>query len=233
MRWFFIIGLLSIFLISCSSAITFYVPQGSDYDLKISCAINGAMCSSSAWCNITAVLPNSTIIINNAAMTNLNNGYFNYTLDINETNTKGEYSVRVECRNGGLNDTTNFIYEVNPAGIRPSDQRTSAITRSIYYIFGIALVLFVAFIIYAGNITIKWTFLLASVMLFLVGINIIFVSMQDEIVNPAIEGLFDFLVAISFYMYWFVGTLIFLMWMVTLFNTILSKKQADLERKYG
>jgi len=112
---------LFIGLISADTA--FYIKKGEVYDIKISCENNGARCRTGT-CNITINYPNLTSMVNDGGMTNLNNGYFNYTLNENQTIVNGEYFTRVECNESGLNDTSNFIYEVNPTGIRPSDQKT-------------------------------------------------------------------------------------------------------------
>jgi len=70
--------LILLFFISFSSATSsFFVEKSTDYDIKFSCELGGAVCPVDTSCNLTIQYPNSTILINNNATTNLNNGYFN------------------------------------------------------------------------------------------------------------------------------------------------------------
>jgi len=96
---------------------------------------------------------------------------------------------------------------LNPAGIEPTSQRTDSTTRSIYFIFGIALLLFLAFFFTKQAVPVKWTVFIFAIIFFLIGINIIFVSLQDEIVNPKLETFFSGFTVISWYFYYFAAGL--------------------------
>src|SRR3989337_3610220 len=92
----FLIGI--IFFINLISAESeFFVSQNEDYCIKFSCETNGFFCSGSSLCNISINYPNSSSLIDNQQATNLNNGYFQYCLNENQTATKGEYFSRVGC----------------------------------------------------------------------------------------------------------------------------------------
>jgi len=68
---------------------------------------------------------------------------------------------------------------------------------------------------------------------FLIGINLILVSLQDEVVNPRIEGFFDGFTVISFIFYWFAAGLLIIMWFFTMLNTWIQKKNMNNLRKQG
>jgi len=227
-----IIGLIvsQIGLMSADTA--FYIPKGNDYCIKFSCENGGSSCSSAATCNISITYPNSSFLVETNVTTNLGNGFFQYCLNENETSTNGEYVTRAECQDGGLNDTSTFIYEVNPTGIRPSSQKTEAITRSVYFIFGIGILLFISFL-FSKNAPVKWTYFAFAIIFWLISLNVLFVGLQDEVVNPRLESFFDSFTAISFIIYWFIGGLLILMWIFTFFNTYLYKKNLNNMRRFA
>jgi len=106
---------------------SFYVEESENFTIQISCSTNGNVCSTSSWCNATIYYPNGTILKNNSAMDNGNNGVYTLFLENNETTPTGEYFSNIVCVDGYENDTSAFWYEVNPTGIRPSDQRTESL----------------------------------------------------------------------------------------------------------
>jgi len=226
----FVIVLIALPLVTAADS--FIVPQSSIYDLKVSCAKDGGLCSATALCNITVNYPNSSILVDNQIMTNLDNGYFNYTLNDNQTSVKGEYNGRAWCVDTGVNDTQTFTYSVNPTGIRPTESRTESVTRSVYFIFGIGSLLFVAFL-FTKKPPIKWTYFIFAIIFFLIALNTLFISMQDEVINPKLETFFSSFTVISFYFYWFAAGLLILMWVFTFLNTMLLKKNLDNVRRFG
>jgi len=233
MRKILLILMLGICLISLINADTaFFIKKATNYSLKISCENSGIDCSASASCNISIDYPNSTMMISNLSMTNLNNGRFQYNLSENLTSTNGEYTARVNCNDGGAGDISNFIYEVNPAGIRPSDQKTESITRGIYFILIIGVLFFIAFLFTKQSTPAKWTFFSLAMMFFLITLNILFVGLQTEVVNPKLENFFDGFTAISWYIFWFIAGLLILMWFFTFIQTWILKKNLKNMRRY-
>jgi len=215
------------------AATSFYIPHESNYTISFGCKINGAVCTNNTNCNITIRYPNSSFLINNKITRNLNNSIFEFNLEDNQTTPKGEYTSTVVCFSGGYNGTDSFIYEVNPPGIRPTEQRTESITRSIYFMFGIGILLFVAFLFASSSPPVKWTFFIFSILFFLTGLNIILVGLQDEVVNPKLENLFDGLTAISFLFYWFCAFILILMWFLTFISTWILKNNLKNLKRYG
>ncbi len=211
----------------------FFVQKSDAYDLKFNCENAGALCSSATACNVTITDINSSVIVDNQATTNLNNGLFNITLTASQNNVSGEYNVRASCIDGGFNGTTLFVYEVNPTGIRPSDQRSSALTRGVWFFFIIALLLMIAFFLREFPPPVKWTIFVVSVVFFVLALNTIAIDMQDQVVNPRLDNFFDGMRIVSIWFYYFVAFLLGLIWILTLFNTwIFRKNQQNLER-YG
>lgn len=225
--------MLLIFIIPFIQAETSYVfKKDSNVDLKISCFDEDKnFCSATTPCQVTINYPNQTNLLKNADLT-YNTNYYNITLNSTQTAITGEYSVIVTCQ-GNSSGFATFTYEVNPTGIRASEQRTDALTRSIYFLFGIAIVLFAIFIFVDLSLPIKWTFFILAFIFLLIGVNVVFVSLKDEVVNPSLENLFSFLTTASFILYWFAGVLLLFIWMLTIMNTYILKKNQSNIRRFG
>lgn len=204
--------------------------QNQPGDIKHSVRV-GNYIPTSASCNITVFAPNNTILVDFLSMTDQGN-YFNYTLTANNLASSGEYNYDITCSEGGLNATNSYTFFVNPAGIEPSEQRTNAITRSVYFIFGIAILLFIGFL-YFNSMPIKATAFLMSLLFMLMGVNTIFIALQDEVINPSLAGFFEAFTAISFYIYYFIFFLVGAVWLVTTINTIVFKQNQDKMNRFG
>lgn len=227
-RLYIILIVLMSFGLPLVSALAFQQSQGGD--IKHSVRVDGGILPG-VLCNITILDPDNSIIVDFLSMTD-NGDYFNYTLNSTQTSSSGEYNYDVTCAGGGQNDTSSFTFFVNPAGIEPTQQRTDAISRSIYFIFGIAILLFIGYLT-TKFVPIKWSFLLLSLLLLLVGINTIFISLQDEVINPNLETFFSGFTAVSYYVYYFVFFLIAVLWIITFINTIIVKQSEREVRKFG
>jgi len=231
---FFFIILLLIGFAGAETSI--YVPKSQVYDLQFKCTDDSqplSICSVTTQCNITIQYPNGSILINNSAASNLHNGKFNFTLNENQTTPSGEYYACIGCSSSTLNASSCFIYEVNLAGIRTTESRTQALTRSIYFMFGIGIILFLAFLFVKNSIPVKWTFFILAIIFFLISINLLFVGLQDEAVNPKLESFFDGFTAISFIIYWFAAGLLGIMWFLTFLQTWFYKKNIKNIQRFG
>jgi hypothetical protein len=223
--------LLSINLVSAVSFGTFR--QGSDVDLKIPLFdTNLTHLDSGTTTQLTILYPNQTDLIKNESMT-WNENYFNYTLNNTQTIILGEYDVKLEFYNGDAYGFVSGDYLINQGGIEPSDFRTDTITRSIYFIFALGILLFIGFLFTKKKLPIKVTFLLLALLFFLIGINLVFVDLRDVVVNPDVEGFFSFFTAISFYIYWAIGMFIGIMWIITFINTFLERRTKSRMRSFG
>lgn len=229
--------ILSVFLISLASAETsFFVKKDNSYNLTFVCEDSRqqmSICSGTTTCNITIHSPSSIILIDNDEATNMNNGKFYYQLNENQTNISGEYQAFVGCSNSGLNSSTNFIYEVNPTGIRPSDQKTTPISIAIYFTLILAILLFVGFLFVKQKPPVKWTFFIFAIFFFLITLNILFVGLQNAVVNPRLESFFDSFTAISFYVYWFLAGILAIMWFLSFLQTYLYNKNMKNFERFG
>jgi len=181
------------------------------------------------FCNITSVTyPNGTGFISDVVMTKRGDEY-NYTLNSSDIILKGVYVVRGIC--GSVVWAGDF--EVNPQGIISTEQRTQSTTRAIYFLFGIGILLFFAFLFYSGSLPIRLTFLVFSIIFVVAALNIISISLVDEVVNPSLEGFFNGITTISFLFYWFAAGLLIIMWIFTMMNTWILKKNMENAEAYG
>ena len=216
-----------------SSAPAFYVPHNSNYSIRFNCEIDGAICTNIAFCNVSIYHANSTPIMRDGLTTNLGNGEFERNLTMNDTSNVGEYQLKMACYDGGVNGSSSTFYEINPSGIRSSAERTDTISRSIYIFILIATLLFLAFLFVKSSVPTTWTYFALSILFFLISLNLIFTSLQDETLNPKLENFFNSFTAMFWYLFWFIAFLLILMWFFTFINTWIMKKNLSNARRYG
>ena len=83
-----LVGMFLVSLINLTSAQLYY-EQSNELDLKVPCFYNDTRCSDAAECNISILYPNSSFLVEEQPMTNLLNGYHNYTLNESQTSFLG------------------------------------------------------------------------------------------------------------------------------------------------
>lgn len=228
----FMLGFIFLFSILLINAVdsNYIFKQGSQIDIKRPCVNNGTYCSISSICNATVIYPNSTLLINNKQMQN-QVSFHNYTLNSSLV-SNGEYETIIICTDGTSNTFETFFFEVNPTGIRSTDQRQTATSRALYVIFGLAIIFFVGFLTFS-NPPVKYSFMIISIIFGVASINLAFQTLRYEVVSNELLDVFDFLSAASFYFYWFAGGLLIIIWILTFFNTMnesFSKQKYD---KFG
>lgn len=220
------------FLLLVPAVVAESYPQGSEIGLKVPVRVDGYI-STGVTCNITVLYPNSSILIDFKEMSD-KISYFNYTLNTSQTTIKGDYTYCVTCHSSttGSNQTECFDFAINLGGVDATQSRTDATSRAVYFMFGVAIILFIG-LIFSKTTPVKFTFGLGALMFFLIAVNLIFMSMQDEIVNPKVEGFFSSFTAISYIAYWFIGALIGIIWLLTSVVSLMNYMQIKKQRKYG
>jgi len=209
--------------------------QNSEANLTHPIRVSGGLPPPSVLCNITIIDPNKNTLVDFLAMTRIDNGkYYNYTLNTNQTAIIGKYDYDITCLSSSINKTESFEFYINPGGIDPSETKTQALTRTIYFLAGVGLIFFVAFLFSReGNPTYKYTYLILSALFFLISTNFIFISLQDEVVNPKIQNFFSSFVAVSFYIFWFLGFILAALWIIAIINTLILKNNERQMRSLG
>lgn len=129
----FILSFFVIFLSQVNEVSGLAGKQNQSLDLTHSVRVGGGI--GAVNCNLTVWNPNNIVLVNFEQMTNSLN-YFNYTLNENQTGIRGTYNYDVTCFSpAGLNETQSFNFFINLSGIEPSESRTQALTRTIYFFF--------------------------------------------------------------------------------------------------
>lgn len=199
-------------------------PRARTLDIKIPLFDqNLTHLNSATATRLTITFPNETILVANKSMTS-NENFFNYTLNETETNFTGQFTGRLLFSNGNSSGYTEFTYTLNPTGIPPTESRTNALTRTIYLFFLIAILLFTAFIFIKMSLPAKLTISSIGLIFLMIGFNTVFISLQDEVVNPKLETFFETFTVVSYYLTWFIGGMLILMWLLTFFQTYFYKK---------
>lgn len=189
-------------------------------------------CDNCTYVNVSKfTYPNSTFLILNGEMTK-NGIEYNYSWASTSVSGCHSYTV-VGDKNGISNRTETFDFIINPTGIQPSESRTESVSRSIYFTLVMGILFFIGFLFVKTTPTVKWTFFIFGIFFFLITLNILFVGLQDEVVNPKIESFFDSFTAISFYVYWFLAGVLIIMWFLAFIQTWLYNKNQKALSKYG
>lgn len=146
MEKYFFLMLAVLLVLPLVNALVFQ--QNQVTDLKIPCTLEGYPCSTNAICNLTIVYPNSSYLLNNEAMTNLNTGDFNYSLSFIEIGDC--YLTKVQCVDGIYNSTATFCITITQTG-----SELSVGQGIIMLIFVIALIFIFLLCLY-GAIRLPW-----------------------------------------------------------------------------
>lgn len=176
-------------------------------------------------CYLTLKDDIGNIVIDDRNMTRQTNGEYNTTLFGTEIDDSGEYEASVFCTNGNDNGFRTFSLLINPTGIRPSEERTSALTRTITIFFLLAVLSFFA-LFFVRSYPVKFTLFILMVWFVLMGINVGFVSLQDEVVNPNIENFMSFFFVITTKAHYFMLFGIAVIWMITFFANFQKIKES-------
>lgn len=160
-------------------------------------------------------------------------GYWSLNLLGTNFSYSGIYNYGINCNSTSFGGVATGYYEVSPTGIEPTESRTQTMTRSIYFLFIISIILFIGFLFVKTSPPVKWTFFLVSLMFFLQSITILYTGMIDEVINPIIEGYFSFLATASFILFWFAFGILAVMWFLTALQTLLFRKTQRNLQKFG
>jgi len=199
-------------------------------DIKSYCFdSNKSFCASGTHCQISLFYPNSTILIDNGSMSRTND-YYNYSTT--SPKTLGVYKGMIHCISGSVgNGYKDFKFYVG----KPSTYVQGKITStSIYILFGVAILLFLGFLFTPKEYTpFKWTFFLLSILFMVISINVVSISLWNEAGNENLRNIFDTLGAICYYMYWFIGGLFLMIWILTFLGTLADKKSMKKAMEVG
>lgn len=225
--------LLGIALISLASAEV--NPCGKDNSF-LGCRKNSEnvslyqQCDSCSYVNISSITyPNGTILPLEEVMTRTGVDY-NYSF---QPPTQGCYSYSVYGDKDSGYESEIIDFKVTTTGLCSNEAGTTALSRGIYFLFGIAVILLTAFFFIKSKPPVKWTLFLLSFIFLLASLNILFVGIQDEVVNPQAEQFFDILTASSWYLLWFAAIMLGVLWIITTIQTLLVKNVQNKLEKYG
>jgi len=225
MKQIIILSLIFLLLIPLTSSEILF-KTNTQSDLQRPCFDNGNYCGTGFKCNITITRSDGFIIKNNQAMSRTNS-YYNITLTGTDINVSAIYNSIMSCYNGTDAGDDTFTFVVNPQGLEQRQERTDTMSRSIYLLMGLGFLSFVAGFKFKF-VPFRISFFILGAIFILIAINVMLVALQDEVVNQQIENLFDVIVAVSFYLYWFAAFILFVLWFVT---ALLNIQKARKNRK--
>lgn len=196
------------------------------------CFIVQEDCGNCSYINITSVkYPNQTINLLNYPMGSLG-GTTWYNNSFCDSTLNGNYIFGVKGDPDGITDSELIQIYVNPTGIESNGYRTTILTVAIIVIMIVSVLFFLAFM-YFKQVSAKYSFLVMSVIFFLVSLNLILNSLTNEVVDPTILSLFGFISAASYYFYWLCGGLLCIILFLTVLTSIWDSVKAKRVQDYG
>lgn len=224
-RFYFMMCIVSfiLFLTCMVSAVPPYEREAA-IDITIGCDV--VNCSDNN--NITILYPNTTILIDNELMT-AGAGFIYYSLTATQTNLTGEYAVYVD--GDGLTDyQTSFV--VNNNGENISDAAAESVTRGIYVLLVISVLFFIGFYWNKEPVW-KWTFFLLGLMFLIVTLNLVGISIHNYSLESDVFNVFDKIGAISYFMIWFVGGLLLMIWILKVLASLAERRNMAAAQAVG
>lgn len=231
-KWTYLfIGIMILFNLTFISAVgeeVFFEPN-TTMDLKVYCFdTSSALCDAGVSCYLNTFYPNMTPFKTGLYMSfNSSSNYFNYT--INGTTIVGAYKAITSCNDSTNSGYSSFDFYVG----RPStDVQVKMIITAIVGLLIIASLLFVGFL-KIESFPFKWTMFMFSFLFFLMTVNIISISLRNEAGNENIINIFDTLTAGCYYLYWFTGGLLLIIWTLTFIAQLADKKHMRMAEQVG
>lgn len=225
MKKILLILFVSIFLLNSIFALDSLGTFQQDNNVRIS-----QVCNDASFITITSITyPNSSLAVNFTNMSVSSPGEFYY--DFNDTGTIGRYDVK--GTSDGCENTFATYFEINKIGYESTEARTDAIDRGIYFTAILGILFFVMFAFKKEKLMVKWTYFGMSMLFFLITLNILFVALETETVNPALESFFDSFTAIFWYMFWFIAGFLIIGWIFTMFQTYIYRKNMNAVNRFG
>jgi len=172
--------------------------QSTDVDLIIPCAYStGEICSNAGICNVSIQHNNGSYLVNFQPMTNMNNGDFKYSLNINDTALSGDYNGKVYCIDGSYNGTGFFTYSITTNG---NEKPTAGVIVLFTVIFLIIIGGLISLLMYTVFHMIQWDFdakdLIYNVSLYLVTFATYILS-KEYLGNAFIDDILVWLIGIG------------------------------------
>lgn len=145
---------------------------------------------------------------------------FNYTIDSNNFTTLNDVCIGLRCTDGSSNETGSKCLTITASGYIPNVNLSQA---GIYFILGLAITFFIGFL-FVNNDVYKWSFFLMFIFFSMIGVNLISLSLYNQIGNTSLGAIFDQLSAFSIIFYWFIGGLLLFIWVLTGIAALVDRK---------
>lgn len=230
---FIMAGLISLVLVlialplcSALGEVLSYAPNET-MELNIKCYdTDSKLCNSATQCEMDIFYPNMSLFLFNVSMTR-NGTFFNYTAP--NTPTLGVYKVSTFCHDAITNGYSNFDFYV---GYPSTDVQQTSTSIAIIVLIIIGVVLFVSFFL-TQSIPFKWSFFLFGLLFFVIALNVVSISLTNEAGSENIRNIFDQLGAICYYIYWFIGGLLLMIWIFTTIASISDRQRMKQAEEVG
>lgn len=139
--------------------------------------------------------------------------------------TIGSYSYIIQCEDqaGDLGGFESVEFYVTANGQMAEEADVKFYIGIIFFFLSISILLFIGFY-KEGKWQMKMTYGLFSYVFFIIALNIIDLTIKSLVVNPSLLAFFDSILAVSFIIMWFFIVMVLVIWIITLFQTLLLRQ---------
>lgn len=135
----------------------------------------------------------------------------------------GERSFIIWCNASLQGGFVSGAIDITESGDLLSEAGSKFYIGVIFFFLLISIMLFIGFY-KEGKWQMKMTYALFSYVFFLIALNIIDLTVKSLVVNPSLLTFFDSILAVSFIILWFFVVMVGVIWIITLFQTLLLRQ---------
>lgn len=222
-------GLLLIHLVAAEGEEMFFEPN-TTMDIKVFCFdTDSSLCATGVSCKLDTFYPNMSPFRTNLDMQyQSTSNYFNYSI-INGTGFVGPYNAVATCNDSITSGYSSFVFYVG----KPSTEvQVRMVTISIIVLLVVASLLFYGFLV-IKSFPFKWSMFMFSFLFFLMVINIVSIQLMNEASNENVRGIFDTLAGGVYYLYWFTGGILLIIWVLTFMAQLADKQHLRMAEQIG
>lgn len=172
---------------------------------------------------------NHMLTLNDAAVSN--DYDYEFLVKGGNFSIMGDYYYIAQCNNSIMGGYVEVPFQITQSGDSPIEQ-SKTVTFALILFFIISFFCFMGFVSFSNNLY-KWMFFYLGVLFMVLGINLVGISLRNEMVASNITTFFDNFGAVMFYVLWFIGGLLFVIWAITTIADIANRSTMRKAQELG
>jgi len=158
-------------------------------------------------------------------------GYWGEDLNGSIFSELGIYGYGVQCQDDGVGGALSGLWEVTSSGRSVTISSGFVIFLLIFFFCSIGVFFFMKGF-KTSQPLLRWTYMFGTYMFFLISMNLLTLTVADTSINPSLVSFMDSMTAYAFYVMWFYGAFLLIMWIITFFVTLKDRMQLKKMERY-